>query len=210
MNIFDEVRARWFDLIHNVDTRCKVPLSDLQVVGKNKSSGHIYFPTLPKSMTAVFAHLGDIDPTTTFIDIGCGKGLTLLMAARHSFKKIIGVEFATELHRIAWQNIRRYRGRKRCSNIEVLCMDAADFQFPPGPLVIYFFNPFAKPVMEKVLSNLAASALDNTREMTVIFDKLHDHALTMHYLQPKKVEVTHGFSIYSELCPMSMTTPVGL
>lgn len=201
MNIFDEFRARWYDLIHNVDTHSKVRLTNLEVVGTNKASGSMYFPTLPGSMAAVLASLGGIDPSTTFIDIGCGKGLTLLIAARHPFRKIMGVEFSPALHRIAEENIRRYRGSRQCTNSEVLCMDAADFRFPPGPLLIYFFNPFAKPVMEKVLSNLAASARNDARELTLICDKLHDRDLIERYLRPRKTVAILGFSTYSALDP---------
>lgn len=172
MNLFDELRVRWYDFIHNVDTRTKVPLANLEVVGNNKSFGAQYFPTLPKSMHVVLDNLGAIDPSTTFIDIGSGKGLILLVAACYPFRKIIGVEFSIELHRIAEQNARRYRGPRRCSNTEIVCMDAADFRFPAGPLMIYFFNPFQRPVMERVLNNLASSVLQNENEITLVFDKL--------------------------------------
>jgi hypothetical protein len=172
-------------------------------VGNNKSYGVTYNPTMPKSMNVLFTHIGAIDSATTYIDLGSGKGLTLLVASRLPFKKITGVEFSLKLHRLAQENIKRYRGRKRCANIESLCMDAADFQFPAGPLLIYFFNPFAKPVMERVLANLASSVLDNPRPVKIICDRLHDHDLFSQYLHPRKIEAVAGFSIYSELRPVA-------
>jgi SAM-dependent methyltransferase len=203
INIFDEIRVRWYDLIHNVETRSKVPLAGLDVVGNNKSLGHWYVCTLPKSMQSLLRHLKAIDSSTTFIDIGCGKGLTLLVAATHPFRKIIGVEFSPQLHQIALQNIQRYRGSKRCTNVEVLCMDAADFQFPAGPLLVYFFNPFDKPIMEKVLSNLAASFLRDQREITVISDSWYNGDLMAQILRPGKTEKVLGFFIFSQLHPAS-------
>ena len=46
-------------------------------------------------------------------------------------------------------------------------MDASEFEFPNENLVIYLFNPFGAPVMEKVLDNLAASLRRNPRHIIV-------------------------------------------
>jgi 2-polyprenyl-3-methyl-5-hydroxy-6-metoxy-1,4-benzoquinol methylase len=52
-------------------------------------------------------------PRATFIDIGCGKGRVLLMAAEHGFRKIIGIDFAADLCLTARGNVEQYR---RCSD----------------------------------------------------------------------------------------------
>jgi len=52
-------------------------------------------------------------PRATFIDIGCGKGRVLLMAAEHGFRKIIGIDFAADLCLTARGTVELYR---RCSN----------------------------------------------------------------------------------------------
>jgi SAM-dependent methyltransferase len=198
MNILDKIRAKLFDQSHNVDTYTKVQLTNLEVVGSNKKHGRMYFPTLPKSMRAVIDRLDDLDPsTTTFIDVGCGKGLALLVASRYPFKKIIGVEFSKELCKIAQRNIGDYRGSRRSINVEIDCIDAADFKFPSGNLLIYFFNPFDAVVMESVLRNLAEAARSSKGKITVICDRLHDKEMLTRYLNPQKQDVFLGFSIYS-------------
>ena len=199
----DRFRARWYDFIHNVDTCKEMPLTSLEVVGDNKPLACMYYPTLPKSMSVIFRHLKNRHRDATFIDIGCGKGLTLLVASRYPFQKVMGVEFSRELHGIARSNLKKYRGRRACRNFEALLLDAAEFQFPSGPLLIYFFNPFKKPVMELVLSNLASSLRANPREVTVVFDRMHDRELALHFLQPQNIETVLEFSIYSRLQPPS-------
>lgn len=201
MNMLDKMRSKWYDLIHNVDTRAIVPLAKLDVVGQNKSLGYMYFPTLPKSMHALFGRLKDLDPLTTFIDVGCGKGIALLVASCYPFKKIVGVEFSRELCRIANQNLANYRGTRSSKNVDVLCMDATEYTFPDGNLLVYFYNPFDKPVMEKVLKNLTVSLAREKREVTVICDRLHDRELVTNYLHPQKCDIFLGFSIYSQLKP---------
>src|SRR5262249_1769176 len=92
----------------------------------------------------------------TFIDLGSGKGATLLYASEYPFRRIVGVEFARELHDIARRNIVAYKSStQRCRVIEAIHADAAEFQFPSGPLVIFANNPFGPAVWSRVFENLA-------------------------------------------------------
>ena len=88
-----------------------------------------------------------------FVDVGCGKGKTLMVAARLGFRSVVGVEFAPELAAIAAANIRKVG----IGNAAVVEGDAAAFTFPDDPLVVYFYNPFSREVMQQVIANLARS-----------------------------------------------------
>lgn len=195
--ILDRCRCRLYDLIHRVDTYRNVSIDNLQVVGNNKQFGMAYRVTMPKSMRTVLKHLHGFDPATAFVDIGCGKGCTLLVASRFPFRKIVGVEFADELCRIAQNNVRRYLGPQACKNISVLRMDATEFSFPDGPLMVYFFNPFHESVMKKVLTNLLHSLEVHPRPATLICDALYHRDEVTQIFRPRKVERICGFSIYS-------------
>lgn len=106
----------------------------------------------------------------TFIDLGSGKGRVLLMASEYPFKKIIGVEFMPELHHAAQENIAGYSSaRQQCRQIEAVCMDARDFQFPPEPLVVYLFNPFSESTFVAVLENLRRSIEQGPRPVYVAY-----------------------------------------
>ena len=70
----------------------------------------------------------------TFIDLGSGKGRTLLMASSFPFRRIIGMELLEELNAIASQNIARYHSdEQRCFAIESHAGDARYFEFPAEP-----------------------------------------------------------------------------
>jgi predicted RNA methylase len=102
--------------------------------------------------------------------LGSGKGRVLLMAAQYEFKRIIGVEFIPDWHRIAEQNIRKFTAQYgTASAIESFCMDAREFDFPAGPLVVYLFNPFPEPVFAAVLDKLRQSALANPRPLFIAY-----------------------------------------
>jgi SAM-dependent methyltransferase len=97
-------------------------------------------------------HIVDFDHWT-FIDIGSGLGRNLLLAAEHSFKRIIGIEISPFLHNKAVANIENYnqKAERRC-NIEVLCMNALDYNFPETDTILYFWEPFREiTVMEKLM-----------------------------------------------------------
>jgi SAM-dependent methyltransferase len=83
----------------------------------------------------------------TFVDIGAGKGKACLYAAP-SFQRVIGVEFSRELTALADANLRRTRFR----NVEFVCADAADYDLPEAPTLVFLFNPFGAPVFERFLA----------------------------------------------------------
>src|SRR5579864_2864404 len=106
----------------------------------------------------------------TFIDLGSGKGRTLLMASDYPFHRIIGVELLPSLHQIAQENIRLYKSEaQKCFVIESTCIDATAFQFPDQPIVLYLFNPFPESGMRQVFANLKAALRDHPRAVYVLY-----------------------------------------
>jgi tRNA1(Val) A37 N6-methylase TrmN6 len=106
----------------------------------------------------------------TFIDIGSGKGRMLLLAAELPFRRIIGVEFASDLDALARRNVKTYRNAKQaCFQIEPVHTDATQFEFPPEPLLIYLFYPFKQSVMEPVMQNLNRSLAEHPRDLILLY-----------------------------------------
>src|SRR5580700_6255635 len=55
----------------------------------------------------------------TFIDLGSGKGRTLLMASDYPFHRIVGVELLPSLHEIAQENLRQYKSEsQKCFTLD--------------------------------------------------------------------------------------------
>lgn len=113
----------------------------------------------------------------TFLDLGCGKGRALLLAAAYPFREVIGVEIAPTLHQIACANAVSFAAaHPEAPPIRVLLHDAARFELPPGPLVLYLYHPFCRPVLEQVVANLERSLGDQPRSIAVVYinDELRD------------------------------------
>ncbi|HKA31621.1 MAG TPA: class I SAM-dependent methyltransferase [Candidatus Binatia bacterium] len=105
----------------------------------------------------------------TFVDMGSGKGAVLLYAAEFPFRRIVGVEFSPELHRIAELNLASYRGRAACRSIRSICMNAAVFPVPSEPAVLFFFNPFKGRTLETVRENIERSVANGQRDLFVVY-----------------------------------------
>jgi SAM-dependent methyltransferase len=134
----------------------------------------------------------------TFLDLGSGKGRTLLMASDYSFGRIVGVELLPSLHQIAQQNLRQYKSdAQKCFAIETICGDAAAFPLPEGPLVIYLFNPLPESGMRQVVLNLEESLREYPRPVYVLYhNPLLEHVLS-ESARLRKMAASVQYSIFS-------------
>jgi len=165
------LRAHWFDWRHHVKTCGDNDLRQLTVVGENASHAIPYIPTTPRTGRHILRNLPVRDYSNyTFIDIGSGKGRILLLAAELPFRRIIGIEFASDLHALAQKNVKTYRNPDQvCFQIEPVNIDATQYEFPLEPLLIYFFYPFDQSVMEPVIQNLNRSLVEHPRDVILVY-----------------------------------------
>jgi hypothetical protein len=133
----------------------------------------------------------------TFLDLGSGKGRTLLMASNYPFRRIVGIELLHSLHRIAEDNLRLYKGEsQQCFALESICADATAFPLPDDPLVIFLFNPFPESGMRQVVANLEQSLRSHPRPAYVLYhNPLLEHTLGECALL-KKMASAHQYSLF--------------
>jgi len=129
-----------------------------------------YQPTDPALFQEMMAGLPIEFEHFTFVDLGSGKGRTLLMASEYPFKRIVGVELIAELHRAAEENIRSYHpAKQQCQQIEAVCAEACEFVFPEMPLVLYLFNPLPEAALRRVIRNLKQSLEQSPRPVWMVY-----------------------------------------
>jgi SAM-dependent methyltransferase len=118
--------------------------------------------TLPKVSGRIEAY--------SFVDVGTGKGRPLLLASELPFRKVIGVELCEELARIAQNNTARWsRVAKPKAKIRVVLGDAAKFQWPRNPLLVYLYNPFACSLVAQIAESLAAAAASGSGLVDLLY-----------------------------------------
>jgi SAM-dependent methyltransferase len=142
-------------------------------------AGYRYQPSDPALFHASIRGLKIDYRQFEFIDLGSGKGRTLLMASEYPFQRIVGVEAVPALHRVAVENIRRYKDEtQKCLALESICQDARDFQFPPARLVVFLFNPLPEAGLRAVMGNLRASLRMHPRQLYVVYhNPLLEHVI---------------------------------
>jgi SAM-dependent methyltransferase len=197
-------RQRYGDVEYDWDFR--VDTTGATVGWRDRLLGHFhspYQPTEPALFHEMFASLISIAKIElrefTFIDIGSGKGRALLMAADYPFRRILGVELLTELHRAAKENISKYKSdSQQCFAIDCLLGDASEFTFPPESTVLYLFNPLPESGLAKMISNLERSLREHPRRVFVVYhNPLLEKVLTGSAVF-KKIAGTNQYLIFAE------------
>lgn len=134
----------------------------------------------------------------TFLDLGSGKGRSLLMASEYPFRRVLGVEVLPALHQIAQQNLATYKSASRkCFAVESICADATTTPFPEGPLLVYLFNPFPETGLRRALANLRRSLAASPRAAYVLYHSPQLEPLVCASGYLTKIAGTHQFSIFA-------------
>jgi SAM-dependent methyltransferase len=158
------------DRKYGTDTSGYIALENLTIESKNTKDGIWYEPMSTKVFSQIMGNLNINRRTFDFVDFGSGKGRVLLLAANYEFRKVVGVEFSEELHKVATKNVILWnRGVGGRSNIETIHMDATEYAIPNGPVVLFFYSPFMGKTMARVLGNISDSFKKNPREIVVVF-----------------------------------------
>jgi SAM-dependent methyltransferase len=158
-----------FDDEYGVDTAGIVPLQALTIASANKDLGHRYQAANAASFRALMSGLGVHADGLTFIDLGAGKGRAMLLASEHPFSRVIGVEFAPALCEVARRNVERFNSRaQRCHDFEVVCADAAEYELPDEPSLVFIHNSFEDPLMRSVLAGIRRSTDERPRRLLLL------------------------------------------
>jgi hypothetical protein len=158
-----------FDRKFGTDTASRRggPMPD---VADSENPGFQYESTTTGAVRLIVRSLNVRAGDWTLVDIGSGKGRVLLNAAEHGFRRIIGVEHSNTLAAIAEDNIRRYRAtRTSKADITIIRGDAVQFELPPGPVVIWLYNPFGDELMGRFVQSLTKQLIRDPRRMKIAY-----------------------------------------
>jgi hypothetical protein len=197
-------RQRYGDVEYDWDYR--VDTTGATVSWRDRLLGHFhspYQPTEPALFREMIESLTQANSKIdfrefTFIDIGSGKGRALLMAADYPFRRIVGIELLPELHRVANENVGKYKSdAQECFAIDCILGDASEFAFPPEPTVLYLFNPLPESGLVKMSGNLERSLREHPRQVFVLYhNPLLEHVLTRSAAF-RRIGGTHQYSIFA-------------
>ena len=166
---------------HPFDLANEVRTSGL-VAGRHLKSGHrhdrhatAYYGVAPSVFHRLIRRWRQTRPAApfsgfTFVDIGAGMGRAALLAAEMPFRQVLGVELHPILARIARGNLRVWRAAGRVqSPTRIVCCDAAEFPLPPGPVLLFLFNPFGAPVLRRLLKRVRHEFADRPGQLDLLY-----------------------------------------
>lgn len=143
-------------------------LRSLQKKGIDITHATIYMPAGYDMLEAVFEEISKFD-LKHIVDIGCGKGRAICVAASYNFTKLTGIDFSKELCLACEENLKNIAPNFPALNYKVINNDAFYFEIPADADCIFLFNPFDETIMSGVIQNIEKSLRKFPRKLFVIY-----------------------------------------
>jgi len=146
-------------------------LKQLGKKGIDISHATIYMPVSYELLEDIFEQsgAGNRQPFNHFLDIGCGKGRALCVAAHKGFTQVTGIDFSKTLCESAKANLAATKQKIPSLQYHIINNDAFYFQIPADADLIFFFNPFDEIIMSGVVNNIVTSLQSHPRKLSVIY-----------------------------------------
>lgn len=160
-----------FDRQWGTDTSREVTMSALDYPAALRRSSHHYQASGAHLLDLTIACAG-IDPVDfNFVDLGCGKGRVVLLAAQRGFVTAVGVEYSPLLTEIAERNATEFLARGGATLAPQFWQgNAADYPPPDGNLFVYLYNSFGADILEACLDRMeAAKRAQPSRRIVLVY-----------------------------------------
>jgi SAM-dependent methyltransferase len=131
-------------------TRLTITSAD---ISKSSPYEAVNYFILEKLLTA-FRRLSS---STSIIDLGCGKGRVMVVAAYFGFTHITGIDFASELCEEASGNMKKTQSAIPGISWKVIYANVLDYTISPDDSVFFMFNPFVEETLDSFLAGLEES-----------------------------------------------------
>lgn len=166
-----------FDRRYGTDTQTHVEVAALGVEPGVARHAVQYEPSAIAKVRCALRHLGVRPESFEFVDVGSGKGLVPLLAARRPFRRVVGLEASAGLVRIAERNLALYAAREVLkSPVAFLSVDARDYEFGDHDQVVYLYNPFDEATLRRLVDRLLQVA-PSTALLVVYVNPVHRRAI---------------------------------
>ena len=121
--------------------------------------------------------LDRLDPTSAdaFLDIGCGAGRMICVAAQYSFSRIIGLEMDPVICNRARSNINELR--TFVVRPEIVCGDATKFKISDDITIVFLYNTFGGDPLRALLAHILESYDRQPRRIRIVYLNPREHAV---------------------------------
>ena len=144
-------------------------LAEFQIKGNQLSHATEYMPVNYFTIEHVLDHLPENARQGTFLDIGCGKGRALCVAAAYGFTKLYGIDFARQLIEQAEKNLSLTKKRFPSLQYELSWSDISTLEISKDVSTLFLFNPFDEVLMKNIIRKINSSLQQYPREFYVLY-----------------------------------------
>lgn len=126
-----------------------------------------YYESKPfdhSSIDRVFEEIRMLPCEKKFMDIGCGKGQILLMAAMSEMFKIGGIEWNGEIAEICRSNMKELD-----VPAEIITGDATEYKEIDEYSIFFLYNPFGESAVRRVINNILESPKRRNRDIFLVY-----------------------------------------
>jgi SAM-dependent methyltransferase len=127
---------------------------------------HIYQPSSSVLFAKAIQQLDIPVHGSHLLDVGCGKGRVMVLAAEAGFTRVTGIDLDPTLCADASSNIERVKHRYRTTAFRVLQADAIAFRVPDDVDVAYLFNPFGRELLSQWMHLVTET---RTRPLRIVY-----------------------------------------
>jgi SAM-dependent methyltransferase len=131
----------------------------------------MFYSAIPR----VMAHL-DPQSSDALLDVGCGAGRVVCVAAQYNFARIIGIEIDPAVGELAQENVRALR--KFRIRPEIVLGDATAYRIPDEITWVFLHNPFGM-VLRETLTRILESYDRNPRRLRIAYGNPREHDLVL-------------------------------
>lgn len=157
------------ELKYRIDTTAAINVSRLKLKGNQLKHATEYMPVNYFTLETLLERIPDIAKKGIFLDIGCGKGRAMCVAAMHGYKRVEGIDFAKELLDAAEKNLAGIKKRNPVINYNLLWGDVNSLSIDERVSTIFLFNPFDEVLMKQVIRKINNSLAKRPRCLFVLY-----------------------------------------
>jgi len=160
-----------FDAKYGTDTNADLTPAEADIPTSRRRAATMYLPTMDCDLDAMLAALAWPAARlrqTTLVDLGSGKGRVVMLAAMRELRAVVGIELSPVLHRIAERNV-QHAANTLVAPVRLELGDAAEFDVPSGPLIIYLYHPFRDLIAAAVMGRLVATLEASPRPAAILY-----------------------------------------
>lgn len=141
----------------------------IKTTGRDETNADQYHHPYEPTDYCVLERLGDsglIGENDVVIDYGCGKGRVGFFLSYRTQAKVIGIEYDERIYGDAIENQKTSIVKAKA---DFVLTKAEEYTVPTYVNRCYFFNPFSREILHKVMARIIESYYENPRDIFLLF-----------------------------------------